>query len=66
MHGAGVYIQSSGKRYEGEFKDDLMHGTGIYSQADGKRYEGQFLNDKRHGLGTLTNPNTGETYTGQF
>ena len=31
--GKGVLLFSSGERYEGQFKDDLIHGNGIFKTS---------------------------------
>ncbi len=47
----GIQQWVDGRRYEGEFTDNLMCGFGFYYFADGKTYEGYYFNDKKHGYG---------------
>jgi hypothetical protein len=38
MHGKGTYIWEDGRRYEGEYKNDIKHGPGKYYWPDGKKF----------------------------
>jgi len=38
--GQGIVIFSSGNRYQGEFKDDIMNGVGTYTFTDGIKWVG--------------------------
>ena len=40
MHDFGVYTWPDGRKYEGEYKEDLKHGYGTYVWPGGKKYEG--------------------------
>ena len=31
MHGKGVFTWKDGRRYEGEYRNDLKHGQGIFT-----------------------------------
>jgi len=46
----------SGRRYEGEWKDDKLNGQGVYTYTDGTRYEGEFKDSKYNGQGVMTYP----------
>ena len=46
MNGIGLYSWPNGRKYRGEFKNNLKHGHGEYTQADGKKYIGAWVNDK--------------------
>ena len=46
MHGYGEYSWSDGRRYEGEFNNDLKNGRGTFIWPDGRKYEGEWLNGK--------------------
>ena len=52
MHGYGVYTWPDGRKYEGQYKDDMKYGFGIYTWSDGRVYQGWWLNRKQCGLGT--------------
>lgn len=38
MDGEGVYVWPDGKRYTGEYKEDLKEGIGKMEYPDGKVY----------------------------
>lgn len=46
MHGKGVYQWMDGRKYVGDYSNDLKHGFGIYQWADGRRYEGHWAYGK--------------------
>ena len=46
MNGSGVFTWSDGRRYEGEYINDLKHGNGIFTWEDGKKYNGAWENGK--------------------
>ncbi|MCI5119295.1 MAG: hypothetical protein D3913_15425, partial [Candidatus Electrothrix sp. LOE1_4_5] len=50
---AGRHGTGSGKRYKGDFKNDLPHGYGKLTSADGTVYEGMFRSGRRNGAGTI-------------
>ena len=41
-HGYGIYINTEGSNYEGNWKFDQQHGNGIEKWPDGSKYEGEF------------------------
>jgi len=51
-NGYGVYVYSSGMRYEGEWKHGKRHGKGTLLYPDGSRYTGEWRNNRMHGYGT--------------
>lgn len=51
MHGTGVFTWQDGRRYEGEYRNDLKDGFGIYTDSDGKVYEGGWEAGKQDGVG---------------
>ena len=51
--GTGMIVWQDGKRYIGDFANDVRDGYGIFQWPDGKRYEGQWKGDKRNGEGTM-------------
>jgi len=44
-----------GRKYTGQWKNDVRDGQGTLSFPDGKKYVGQFKDNKQHGNGTLYN-----------
>ena len=42
MEGVGVFSMDDGRKYDGQFKNDLKHGTGTFTWADGRMYNGQW------------------------
>ena len=44
MHGFGKYDYSDGKKYEGEFFNDIKQGKGKMTFPDGTIHEGNFVN----------------------
>lgn len=40
MNGEGELVIKDGKKYKGQFRENMMHGEGVFEWADGKRYEG--------------------------
>ena len=60
-----IFLDESGRRYEGERKNDLKEGKGILYFPNGDRYEGEFKNDKMDGKGIYYYEN-GEKFEGIF
>ena len=46
MNGFGNLFYEDGRKYVGEFQNDLKHGHGIYSWPNGKKYEGNWKEGK--------------------
>ena len=46
------FIDSTGGRYIGNYKDGKRHGKGTYEFVSGDKYIGDFKDGKRHGKGT--------------
>lgn len=40
MHGQGIYSWPDGRKYDGEYLDDLKNGFGSYYWPDGRKYTG--------------------------
>ncbi len=38
MHGQGTLTFTDGRKYIGEFKEDLMDGKGTFEWPDGRKY----------------------------
>jgi hypothetical protein len=49
-----VQVWEDGRKYEGEFKENLMWGFGTYKFKDGKTYEGYYHKDLKHGYGVYS------------
>ena len=44
-HGKGTYTYADGRKYVGEYKDDVPHGFGTGFSADGAaEYQGEWAN----------------------
>ena len=54
VNGAGIWIQTHGTRYEGEFRSSRWWGFGVIRERNGTIYEGEFIDGMRHGLGVQT------------
>lgn len=68
MHGDGTYIWAggqAGRKYRGQWSENLKHGKGDLSLPDGRRYMGEFVKDVKHGSGTFVWPD-GRKYIGQW
>ena len=54
MDGKGVFLWPDGRKYEGNYENDLKSGFGIYCWKDEeKRYEGLWKLGKQEGNGIL-------------
>lgn len=40
MHGKGTFSWPDGRKYEGDYVNDLKEGHGVFSRPDGKIYDG--------------------------
>ena len=69
-HGCGVYIDgATGRRYEGEFEDDVSQGQGRIIFSSGSVYCGGVSKMMRQGAGKMEfkDPQRlGQVYEGQF
>ena len=61
----GIYTNSDGNKYVGEFKDGEYHGQGTFTFPDGAKFVGEFKDGDFNGQGTLIFPE-GEKYVGEF
>jgi len=57
MHGEGVFSWSDGRKYKGEYYNDLKHGKGDFYWPDGRKYCGQWKSGKQDGRGIYTGQN---------
>lgn len=64
-NGEGVYIYSSGAKYEGNFSNGQREGRGYYNFPDGGIYHGSFKNGKYEGVG-IEYYSDGRSFKGQF
>jgi hypothetical protein len=65
-HGLGIYSDSFGNVYAGEFKLGFFWGSGSYESASyNYRFDGQYIMGRRHGQG-LIDYGQGRTYSGQW
>ena len=51
MHGEGVFTWPDGRRYEGEYRNDLKDGYGTFKWRDGREYSGRWFHGRQHGEG---------------
>ena len=55
MHGEGTFTWTDGKKYIGNYRNDIKTGWGTYIFQDGSKYLGNFKNGKMHGKGVFSN-----------
>lgn len=49
MEGTGTYQWTDGRKYTGDWKDNMMHGFGVFTFEDERVYRGEYINDKKEG-----------------
>lgn len=49
LNGKGIFTWTDGRKYTGEFVDDIKSGFGMLEWPDGKVYEGMWENGVQHG-----------------
>ena len=54
-HGKGVFTWLDGKKYVGDYKNDVKEGYGVFTWPDGSSYDGWWHEGKKYGQGTYTN-----------
>lgn len=64
--GYGVYLYSTGERYEGYWSNGEKNGFGALTQPSGDTYVGQFLDDAYNGNGTYIWAADGTKYIGHW
>ena len=52
MNGFGILMYDKGRKYIGEFVDDLRHGNGRFTFENGSEYDGQWQLGLQHGEGS--------------
>ena len=65
FHGVGVYCESDGTVYDGDWANNAKSGMAHVKYANGESYVGEFKFGKRHGKGQYMYAN-GEIYSGDF
>jgi len=50
FHGTGVLTSPDGRKYDGEFRSNVINGKGVLTYKDGRSYDGEFL------LGNIMEP----------
>ena len=55
MHGYGVFSWPDGRKYEGNYANDIKEGKGKFSWPDGRLFVGTWKNGKQNGRGTYYN-----------
>ena len=63
--GNGIFVDSDGAKYIGQFKGDLFHGKGVETSMHGK-YDGEWKEGVRHGYGEEDWHETGDRYEGYY
>jgi len=61
MDGSGVFAWPDGRKYTGQYKDDLKEGEGRFEWPDGKIYVGNWRHGKMDGKGIMIKDNV-QTY----
>lgn len=64
--GFGVWFNTNGDNYKGDWKNGKKHGQGTYIWADGRKYTGAWENDYRNGQGHWIYPEKGHEYKGEW
>jgi hypothetical protein len=65
-HGQGVYTNTQGDTYIGQWKLDRKHGRGQEKWMNGCKYEGQYFEGERHGCGEYSFRNPITVYKGNW
>ena len=56
INGKGTWLESSGNKYIGNFKDGYRYGRGVLLYPDGEKWEGDWKKNKKwNGEGVLKN-----------
>jgi len=62
-NGRGLYIWTTGERFEGSWRNGKFEGYGSYTWSDGSKYSGNWSAGNRNGQGTFYEP-SGKSKTG--
>jgi hypothetical protein len=66
MHGKGIRYWNNGKKWEGTWENGKANGQMIVTFDGELVYEGNMVDDLPHGKGKYFNPDTKETYDGDW
>jgi hypothetical protein len=55
MHGQGIYTWPDGRKFEGNFQNDIKIGRGIMTWPNGDKLEADWIRGKEEGIGKFTN-----------
>ena len=64
--GFGIYYDSNGNKYIGEWKDDKFDGKGRLFSINGDCYDGDFHSGQIEGMGMFISTKGGYNYLGEF
>ncbi len=64
-NGRGLYIWTTGERYDGSWRNGKFEGYGSYTWLDGSKYSGNWVAGNRNGQGTFYEAN-GKSKTGTW
>ena len=64
--GFGIFLDSKGNKYVGEWKDDKFNGKGRLFSIQGDFYEGYFVDGAMEGNGMFYSKTIGYKYIGEF
>ena len=53
MHGKGEFTWKDGRKYIGDYINDIKNGNGEFVWPDGRSWKGKFLDGRQHGKGVL-------------
>ena len=53
-NGFGIFTDSKGNIFEGDWKNNFKHGKGVLLYNNKDKYEGDWKNNFRHGKGKLS------------
>ena len=56
FNGKGVFTWPDGRKYTGEYSNNLKDGYGIFEWPNGKKYRGQWAKGKQNAEGEIYDP----------
>ncbi len=66
QNGTGVFVETMGDKYVGQFKNGLYNGQGTFEYIEGDKYIGEFKDGELNGKGSYFITEKGEKYVGDF